>query len=119
MGCPRPNSVALGSFQRPRGGGESPGGGGIAGGARQRRQGASAAGYLWISGLGALLLASRLLLVAACIQDADKIARFFCIKVIFTFLYSLKGILMKFVQVEEEKTASLSNLGFEQVRFTI
>ena len=31
--CPRPNSVALGSLQRPRGG-ESPGGGGVAGSAR-------------------------------------------------------------------------------------
>ena len=60
MGCPRPNSVAFGSYQcqGSRGGGESPGGGGVAGGARRGRQGASAAEYLWISGFGASLLAS-------------------------------------------------------------
>ena len=46
MGCPRLDSVAFGSCQRPRGGGESPGGGGVAGGAKRRRQGASAAEYL-------------------------------------------------------------------------
>jgi hypothetical protein len=34
-------------------------------------------------------------------------------------ILQLKHILMKFVQIGEEKTASLSNLGFEQVRFTI
>ena len=76
MGCPRPDSVAPGSCHGPRGGGEAPGGGGVAGGARQRRQGSPAAEYLWISGLGASLLASQLHLVAACIQDADKITRF-------------------------------------------
>ena len=58
MGCPRLDSVPPGSWHGPRGGGEAPDGGGIAGDTKRVRQGASAAEYLWISGLGASLLAS-------------------------------------------------------------
>ena len=80
MGCPRLDSVAVGSLQRPRGGGESPGGGGespggggVAGRARRGWRGPQLQ-----STCGSLALALRcwLHLVAACIQDADEITRF-------------------------------------------
>ena len=53
-----PGLFHLSSSGGPRGGGEAPGGGGVAGSARQRGPGASAAKQLWISVLGASLLAS-------------------------------------------------------------
>ena len=98
MGCPRPDSVALGSYGRPRGGSEAPGGGGVASGAKQGRRGASAAGYLWISGLGASSLAS----LGGSLHSRCRSNYTFFVEVIFTFC-SWKVFWWSFSKLERRK----------------